>query len=122
MPRKTTKTEPYYRNPHTKQPVDYANIIAYCQYGRSKPYWVRSQIEQAKAINAPQSTVSVSAGKATDFFEIKNPALLEEIMAILDRGVCTPPPEKLCVHCQEDTSDGFHRCEGTDQDAEDRAI
>ncbi|MES2155441.1 MAG: hypothetical protein V4510_09935 [bacterium] len=118
----TKAVAPYYVNPHTKEPVDYPNIIAYCRHGRSKPYWVRSQIEQAKAINAPQTTVSVRDGKATDFYEIKNPDLLEFIVATLERGVCAPPPETPCKHCQEDTSDGFHSCEGTEADAETRAI
>ncbi len=118
----TTTTEPYYRNPHTKEPVDYANIIAYCQHHRSKPYWVRSQIEQAKAINAPQTTIYVSDGKASDFYEIKNCELAMDIVAILERGVCAPPAEAPCKHCQEDTSDGFHSCEGTEAESEDRAI
>lgn len=113
MPKKTAAA-PYYVNPHTKEPVEYANIIAYCRYGRSKPYWVRAQIEQAKAINAPQTTVSVSDGKAVDFYDLKNPALMEAVVAILERGVAAPPPEKPCQHCQEDTSDGFHSCDGTE--------
>lgn len=110
------KAEPYYRNPHTGDLVEYPNIIAYCQYSRSKPYWVRSQIEQARAIKAPQTTISVRDGKASDFFEIKNPELAGAIVAILERGVVAPPLEKPCPHCQEDTSDGFHECEDTQQE------
>lgn len=121
-PATPTAAEPYYVNPHTKEPVDYPNIIAYCQHSRSNPYWVRSQIEQAKAINAPQTTISVSDGKAYDFFELKNMELAQEIVSRLERGVTSPPPEVPCKHCQEDTADGFHSCEGAEAEAEERAI
>lgn len=107
-----------YVNPHSKEPVDYAHIIAYCRNSRSRLHWVRSQIEQAKAINAPQTTIHVSDGKAFDFFEIQNPDLAANILAILERGVTNVPPEAPCPKCQEDTADGFHDCPMGDDDEE----
>lgn len=113
---------PYYVNPHTKEPVEYANIIAYCRYNKSKLYWTRSQIEEAKAINAPQDTLYVSDGKAVSFYDVQNVATLEAVQGILERGVTAPPPESPCKHCQEDTSEGFHSCDGTREEDEGRAI
>lgn len=114
----TKPAEYSYKNLNTGEIVRYPYVIADgCLFGL-KLWYIRDRWQEAVDAKAPADAVRKSSdGTWIRIGDLSGqPHRVADLNALLENGVIEPPPEKPCKHCQEDTADGFHSCEGTEQD------